>query len=443
VITFLAALALANAPAAQERNWVEVRFHRVHLKNGNFVDGDLLRQTDREVILRLKPGEMSIRTDMVARVEFIKIRSLNEKPPVEPPPKPPAAEERRDPFQKPTITSPEKPPDVLPSPGVERPPDVPRTVETYAADPETKRKVDEILAGARRANPNHKYQVLEGVVAVGGDAAPYLASLLETMDDELQGLATMMLTQMKDPRALPILTKLLGSKSAAVRTNALTVIGAVGGPENARDLHPLLRDEDRNVRDAAVTSIEQLGSPDSFDPIAQLLLDPDPSVRKSVVSALTALSQKHERQDQLVNALTDAVGRGRGETVVEALGALGVTGKKDVWTFVAPYLSDDSPLVRAAAATAIANLGASEAGELIVQRLYAEEDRWVRLQLASAAQRLRLQKAIDPLIDIMAGTDDNDFRSSIARVLQGITGQNFGNDPQAWSSWWPTAKPKE
>src|SRR5688572_23015720 len=52
----------AAAPSKVDpATWVESRFHRVHLKNGNFIDGDLIRKDQRLVVLKLKAGDFGIR----------------------------------------------------------------------------------------------------------------------------------------------------------------------------------------------------------------------------------------------------------------------------------------------------------------------------------------------------------------------------------------------
>ena len=54
-------LALSGLLGAQDSPFQEVRFHRVHLLNGNFVDGTLVRQTKDELVLRIKGGEVGMR----------------------------------------------------------------------------------------------------------------------------------------------------------------------------------------------------------------------------------------------------------------------------------------------------------------------------------------------------------------------------------------------
>src|SRR5258706_9153339 len=61
----------------QDSDTGDLRFTRVHLRNGNFVDGQLIKDTEHEVMLRLRVGEMGIRRDQIDRVELIKMKSLN------------------------------------------------------------------------------------------------------------------------------------------------------------------------------------------------------------------------------------------------------------------------------------------------------------------------------------------------------------------------------
>ena len=43
----LVVLVASSGLQAQDGSWVETRFHRVHLLNGNFIDGHLIGESDR------------------------------------------------------------------------------------------------------------------------------------------------------------------------------------------------------------------------------------------------------------------------------------------------------------------------------------------------------------------------------------------------------------
>ncbi|HVR83228.1 MAG TPA: hypothetical protein VMU54_02885, partial [Planctomycetota bacterium] len=71
---------LSTAALCQDDGrWSETQFHRVHLRNGNFVDGKVIRLSDKEVVLKLTPGELCLRMDLVDRIELIKMKSYSEK----------------------------------------------------------------------------------------------------------------------------------------------------------------------------------------------------------------------------------------------------------------------------------------------------------------------------------------------------------------------------
>src|SRR5579863_3100343 len=127
-LAFVVLLAAVGAAAAQQQepNWVDVRFYRVHLHNGNVVDGQLVKQTDKEVVLLIQGGEIHFRNDVIERLELVKMRSLTEKP-----------------LLVPSVQSPS---DTL-RPGVN--PGSPRiskgAVEVFDASPETRQKIDPCL----------------------------------------------------------------------------------------------------------------------------------------------------------------------------------------------------------------------------------------------------------------------------------------------------------
>ena len=85
----IATLLLLYAFQAADGEWVEVRFYRVHLINGNFIDGQLLKDDAKGAILKMKAGEMTIRRDMIDRVEFVKMKDRFQAPIITTVPSPP------------------------------------------------------------------------------------------------------------------------------------------------------------------------------------------------------------------------------------------------------------------------------------------------------------------------------------------------------------------
>ena len=153
---------LAQGKTADGPTLTEHRFHRVHLRNGNFIDGELVRQSAKEIVLRLKSGEMGVRRDQIVRVELIKMKGIEEKPEEVAKPKPP-------PVPIESTTSPAPAPS---APKKARPP----AEGAYKASAELKARVDPLLDQLGAAAPDDVAPLARTLVEMEGDAHAYLAA---------------------------------------------------------------------------------------------------------------------------------------------------------------------------------------------------------------------------------------------------------------------------
>jgi len=113
---------------------------------------------------------------------------------------------------------------------------------------------------------------------------------------------------------------------------------------------------------------------------------------------------------------------------------LGGLGVKETWTSIATALNDSEATVRATAAQTLMTLGAPDSADAIVTAMWREQERWPRIYLAGASQKLLLQKAIDPLISWLTAGEE-DVRKVAEASLRTITGQEFGFDQAKWTDW--------
>ncbi|HXG60279.1 MAG TPA: HEAT repeat domain-containing protein [Planctomycetota bacterium] len=435
-------LVLSGSLASPQEDRTEVRFQRVHLKNGNFLDGLIVQQTSREVVLKMKFGEMRIAADQIERIEAIKLRSVGEKaeeltPPRRPSPPPkddPAG--RRDPFARPPASRPPTPPPGPPRTAGPRTPD-----SLFSPRPETREQVDPLLRQLERSDPEQRDPIVQRLVELGGETAPYLASLMEKVDREILVYVVNALESLRDPRSVPVLYRQLESPSALVRQNAIHLVTSIAGAEAAPRLTLLLRDPDPSVRAAAVSGLQTIGDRDAFDALAPLAADPDREVRTRALGALADLARRHDMGDLLSTTLETAAERAQGAALLDVLASLGHTGQPRVWTTLVRYLDHDDADVRAAAVTALGTLGGRDSGPALVARLPVEQDRAVRVALAQAVQKLVLRDATETLIEWLEDSDV-EVRVSSLRALRTITGQNLGADPAPWRTWWEENKPK-
>jgi HEAT repeat protein len=419
ITAFLFVLSAARLAAGQQDSpFVETRFHRIHLRNGNVIDGDLISKTEKDILLRLKVGEIAIRMDMVDRVEFIKMRSILEKPvPVETSkPASGALGNPRDPFTRPPSSRP------------------PLTVEVFAASDETRQKIDALLVELGPANPENKMSILDNMVSVGMDTGPYVASLLGRIDRADISIATAVIVKCKDLRAVPILVKYLASPDPLIRTAAASALGGLGDTGITSDLLPLLSDKDLTVRTTAVTALSDLGGERAFDAILRLSGDPDRQIRSQAIQGSYVLATKLNLTDSLKDGWSRALSQAGPQARIDLLGALGRLKDGEVWRVVSYSLADTQPAVRATAASVLGLLASPESAQALASQASAETDAKVKIAIAQAAGAVGARGAIDSLIRWLRD-DDQATRTEALATLKALTSQKFGPDPSAWEDW--------
>jgi HEAT repeat protein len=414
----LCALAFLSAPSLpaspQDTSWVDLRFHRVHLRNGNFIDGQLVKDAPNLVTLRLaNGGEIAIRRDQIDRVEFVKIRSVNEPAIVQ--------------------TNPA---------GIKDPVDggkiIGKVPETNTPEA-IKKKVDMILFKFKQMQGEKEIPFKE-VAALGEDAVVYLASTVPLFDlktQEAMGGALINISNMRSsPKVNAVLEGFLTHESPTVRALAVTVLVASGGePAKGRYLRPVLGDADPRVRETAMNLLGTVEDLEWFDVVSKLVGDVTKTVRNQAMRVTRAISTKNGVVNDFLRILTDNLNNPNEGVRADSAAMIGALGKKESWSSLATSLDDPEAVVRASAAQAIMNLGATESADSILGAMSREQDRWTRIYLAGAAQKLKLVKAVEFLIPWLSDPQD-DIKKVAEGSLQVLTGENFGNDQAKWTAYW-------
>jgi HEAT repeat protein len=436
---FFFTLAGPGLAAGQEPDSQEIRFHRIHLHNRNFIDGALVKQTDQELILKIKGGEIGIRLDLVARVEFIKMRRVDEAP--EEPPlakaKPPA--DTPDPFAG----------QPAPAPRLVEPPPAPTLAkgpraasELFQPGGELKKSVDEILEAFEAKDIEQKGAVVPKLVEAEGDTAPYLASLLEQAHPDMFPHLVSALLLKKDPRAVPVLARQLESVRPDVRSQAAAVLAATAAAGSARHVWPLLRDPEAEVRVSAITALRALAEAELLPHLPLLCADPEREVRDPALAAFFDLSKKQGAEEKMALSLAGALEKSQGPATLHLIAVIAKTRKSEAGYFLTPYLDSDRSSVRAATAAALGSLGGPRYSTVLLARLPKERDTQVRLELARALQNLKALKAVGPLIEWLADPDV-EIRAAALQALGTLTGMAFGLDREKWAAWRAQEKPGE
>jgi hypothetical protein len=119
----------------------------------------------------------------------------------------------------------------------------------------------------------------------------------------------------------------------------------------------------------------------------------------------------------------------------KAAWTLGELGDSSGVEPLAEALKDED--VRFEAAIGLSRLKDVRAIEPLIEAL-KDENRIIRRRAVIALGYLNDARAVEPLIEVIEELDDwyIETQLEIGKVLNSITGENFGRDVQAWRNWW-------
>lgn len=415
-ILALSLLAASLCPQSfQDSDVNELRFHRVFLTNGNFIDGELVKDTPSQVVLRLKSGEMGIRRDQVERVEFIKMKgrpdaSIVVSAPKKEAPKPasPAAEPAAPSSKNPAI-------DKIPQ--------------------EIRKRVDMMVYKLRTTPGFDKEFPHNELVALGDDGAVYLALRTPDIDPKLLTVLSAALINLKNPKVVPVMEGYLSHANPSVRAIAATVVGMLAEPaDRGRILRPILRDADAGVRGTVLGLLGAVEEPEWLDPIGDMCTEKVREVRVQALSIATRLAIKHGLQDKFMRVLSGNLKDIDEGVRADNASAIGGLARREAWPALVGLFGDREPKVRSSAAQALLALAAPESANDIVAHMGREQDFWCRSFLAQAAQKLKADAAIDTLIEWLGDADD-EVKKLAEATLRSLTGQGLGMDREKWTAW--------
>lgn len=410
-------LLLCLALSGQEVEWIEIRFHRVHLRNGNFIDGALISQTEREVVLKMKVGNIAIRGDSVDFVESMKIRSIRENPPV---------------LAKPAALA----PSVRAKGGGTRLLELPEGAAAITA------QVLPLLDRYRETAPENRYAVMSQIISIEGGIAPLLTCLLETADEEVRSILVEALTILKDRKSLPLLVKLLAAEDPGLRAQATALIGGLGPSGSSDSIRALLKDPSPTVRAAAATALQLMDDENALGDVISLCADEDRVTRGRAINSTLELARRHERMEEASRGLTRLIDRMEGTAKADVVMALGKTGVPESVPPLLSLLNDPDPAVRAQAVQGLGHASGRDSSEGLLNQLSREREIPVRLELLWAVQRRKLMEAVGTVIP-WTSDPEPEIQKAASKILTSLTGQSFGTDYGRWASWWAKAKPRD
>ncbi|HZL70904.1 MAG TPA: HEAT repeat domain-containing protein [Planctomycetota bacterium] len=409
----LALVVLCLAPALQD-GWQDT--HRVHLRNGNFLDGRLVQIGDKDILFRWNPGVLlRIKIgDIKGDIEEIKIRTLNA------------------PTSKVAVK------ETAPEPaGVT---DVP-----LPRDPAKPQSAIDKIFTRLMAQSDMTYEILvREVKALGPDGARAMIQELPFMDAAKTNLALVALDQMRELSLEAEIRELLASKRSDLRAAACAILANRGATSSIRAVQSLLRDPVPQVRAAALTALPIFSDGSVLESVGNLAIDPAEPVRERAIRSAEDLASRTSADNDLARQWLSLAGRGPAGSasgIAASLGRLADRANEafpagEVRDYLRGMLTDRDPAARAAAAYALSGLKPpGPSADALLEVFDTERESKVVVSMCDGLARLKVIKTLEPLLGKLRA-DSPEVRTAAQRALEKISGQTgFESDYDKWKEW--------
>jgi len=317
---------------------------------------------------------------------------------------------------------------------------------------------------------------LDALTSCTPEAAGLLAAVLETDDPELIRPALDLLSALAaspDERAGAAVAEALPSLSGRWRPQIVRALGERTDLAAVPHLVAMMKSDKRADADAAFRALSETarrtgagkgfvervvkeadpttpdiriklaavvgwtGDPAAIPYLVFLLDDPDAKVRSRAVRAFVELSRKGAT-GKVVEALQRRMDESSAGEKATLIGLLGEAGGADVLSLILPYLDDENPDLRKAAADGVFRMtdeAAFDAGQAaIVERIVNEDDPKVVKEMARRIGPRAGEAGAKALLHCLASADP-EVRKAAARQLYAVTGEGEGRNSYEWRKW--------
>lgn len=378
----LALAAQAAPPAASAQSpWEITRFHRIHLRNGAFIDGQLLENGSRQVVLQIKAGRFGVRRDEIDHVEYVTMKSLKALPPV-------PAERKAAPAAD--LASAEAPVRPVPSAAAPAP-----------GSAGLRGRVDQLLAEWSASREEAPFELTPRLLALGPDAVAYSCWLVAN--------------RVENTPVREIIVAVAGTDHPAV-VGALEVVARHGSADEQL---------------AAVEALEFSGRPAAAALLMKLLGSPSGQVWRAASESLLRLHRKGLLQDpglQLARHLEQEA-----EKAPYAI-TLAKIGDPESRRALLEFARFAAPEDRAPVLQGVALLENPEDADLALP-LLGDGSAQVRRDACEFLGRIKSLPSCPILIERLQD-DEPAVVDSALWALRRISGEKFGSDPDLWTRWW-------
>jgi HEAT repeat protein len=223
---------------------------------------------------------------------------------------------------------------------------------------------------------------------------PLCRALLNDPDHVVREWCAAALEAVKNRDAVPALVLAMKRDSAKdVRLRAAVALRALGAAEALRDL---LDYPDPEIRGMAVTGLAKIGHRESLPDVARLMKDEDAEVRRRAAAFMGEVAGE-EVNETAIGCLALFLQDRESAVRSEALKSLGrIKGEKSC-DLALSALKDQDWQVRYTAVTALGEIGHNKALDDLIEVMFGPEDEEIRAWAAWSLGEIGDERAIEPL----------------------------------------------
>ncbi|MDH4347555.1 MAG: M56 family metallopeptidase [Gemmatimonadota bacterium] len=239
-------------------------------------------------------------------------------------------------------------------------------------------------------------------------AVPPLIAAMKDPDVEVRRAAAQSLANLDDPRAVPAFIEATRDGDAEVRATAAMALGQFEDSRGQPALIALLKDSDKHVRYAALSALHSMPGQVPVDAVLAALNDPDADIRQAAIGL--AFNQVTDREEgtaadpRYVAAFTRLLADQNPEVRGQAASALGEMGLSQAPAALLAASKDKNSEVRMQVASALARIGDPKAVP-VLKELLQDSDADVREQAVMALGEIRDRSALEALVAALKSSD--------------------------------------
>jgi len=206
----------------------------------------------------------------------------------------------------------------------------------------------------------------------------------------------------------------LTSHNWRLAINAQETLAKIGEPAVEPLIATLKNDTDIYTRSVAIEALKKIGDKRAVAPLEQRLNDPSRLIQVTAAAALHAMDQRNPEK-VIIKALEDPdfeVRRAAAEALYETM-------ENPPIDSVVKLLKDPDPEVRNFAALTAGKLHSTEAVPMLTKLIKEDKDDRVRASAGKSLESIG-KPAVDPLINILANTKDQELIIRIAQILGNV-----------------------